>query len=81
VTPQIANAAFDPDESFDPRALRLCRKDRVRDALGEPGMALCVESYVGVPGGGEGVKLEEQVLIADTGAAKLSSYPFEERLL
>jgi Xaa-Pro dipeptidase len=51
------------------------------DGILEPGMVLCVESYVGAPGGGEGVKLEEQVLITDTGAVKLSSYPFDERLL
>jgi Xaa-Pro dipeptidase len=51
------------------------------DGLLEPGMVLCVESYVGAPGGREGVKLEEQVLITDTGAVKLSRYPFDERLL
>ena len=51
------------------------------DGVLEAGMVLCVESYVGEPGGREGVKLEEQVLITDAGAVKLSSYPFEERLL
>jgi Xaa-Pro dipeptidase len=51
------------------------------DGILEAGMVLCVESYVGEPGGREGVKLEEQVLITDAGAVKLSSYPFEERLL
>jgi Xaa-Pro dipeptidase len=51
------------------------------DGILEAGMVLCVESYVGEPGGREGVKLEEQVLIADTGAVKLSRFPFEERLL
>jgi Xaa-Pro dipeptidase len=51
------------------------------DGILEPGMVLCVESYVGAPGGREGVKLEEQVLITDAGAVKLSSYPFDERLL
>jgi Xaa-Pro aminopeptidase len=47
----------------------------------EEGMVLSVESYVGEPGGHEGVKLEEQVLITRCGAVKLSSFPFEERLL
>jgi len=51
------------------------------DGVVEEGMVLCVESYVGEVGGREGVKLEEQVLIADDGAVKLSSYPFDERLL
>ncbi|MBI1777100.1 MAG: aminopeptidase P family protein [Proteobacteria bacterium] len=51
------------------------------DGTIEEGMVLCVESYVGEPGGREGVKLEEQVLITASGAVKLSGFPFEERLL
>jgi len=51
------------------------------DGVLEEGMVLCVESYVGEEGGREGVKLEEQVLITATGAATLSSYPFDDRLL
>ena len=47
----------------------------------EPGMVLCVESYVGVEGGREGVKLEEMVLVGEDRVERLSSYPFEERLL
>jgi len=47
----------------------------------EPGMTLCVEAYVGAVGGEEGVKLEEQVLVTETGCEVLSSYPFEESLL
>lgn len=46
----------------------------------EPGMVLCVESYTGRLGGLEGVKLEEQVLITETGYEKLSSYPLDARL-
>ncbi len=42
-----------------------------------PGMTLCVESFIGVEGGKEGVKLEEQVLLTETGAEKLSQYPME----
>ena len=42
---------------------------------------LSVEAYVGAPGGREGVKLEEQVLITADGAEVMSSYPFEARLL
>lgn len=51
------------------------------DGVIEPGMVLCVESYVGRIDGGPGVKLEEQVLITETGHEVLTSSPFEERLL
>ncbi len=47
------------------------------DAVLAPGMTLCVESYLGPGDGAEGVKLEEQVLITETGIEKLSSLPFE----
>ena len=46
-----------------------------------PGMTICVESYIGVENGTEGVKLEEQVLITDTGIEVLSQFPFEQQLL
>ncbi|TWH01143.1 Xaa-Pro aminopeptidase [Mesorhizobium sp. J18] len=46
----------------------------------QPGMVLCVESYTGRLGGREGVKLEEQVLVTETGTEKLSSYPLDPRL-
>ena len=51
------------------------------DGMVQEGMVLCVESYIGAPGGREGVKLEQQVLITATGGEELSSYPLEERLL
>ncbi len=41
----------------------------------EAGMVICVESYIGRLGGGEGVKIEEQVLVTQTGCEVLSSYP------
>ncbi len=44
------------------------------------GMTVCAESYVGRLGGHEGVKLEEQVLITDTGSEVLSTYPFDPML-
>ncbi|MBK6467217.1 MAG: aminopeptidase P family protein [Rhodobacter sp.] len=47
----------------------------------ETGMVICVESYIGQVGGVEGVKLEDQVLITDSGPITLSRYPFEEDLL
>jgi Xaa-Pro aminopeptidase len=46
-----------------------------------PGMTLCVESYIGEEGGAEGVKLEQQVLVTQTGVELLSRFPFEEDLL
>ena len=51
------------------------------DGVLEPGMVLCVESYIGRLGGHEGVKIEEQVLITQTGNEKLSRYPLDARLL
>jgi Xaa-Pro dipeptidase len=51
------------------------------DGVIEPNMVLCVESYIGAEGGREGVKLEEMVRITESSVERLSSYPFEERLL
>jgi Xaa-Pro aminopeptidase len=48
------------------------------DGVLEAGMTLCVESFIGVEGGREGVKLEEQVLITEDGIEQLSAYPMEE---
>jgi Xaa-Pro dipeptidase len=47
----------------------------------EPGMTICIESYAGEVGGAEGVKLEQQVLISETGYELLSTFPFETELL
>jgi len=47
----------------------------------EPNMTLSVESYVGHRDGGEGVKLEEQILITETGIERLSVFGYDERLL
>jgi Xaa-Pro aminopeptidase len=46
----------------------------------EPGMVLCVESLVAPAGRPEAVKLQEQVLITETGTEVLSAYPFCEEL-
>ncbi|MCR9255498.1 MAG: Xaa-Pro peptidase family protein [Alphaproteobacteria bacterium] len=51
------------------------------DGVIEPGMTLCVESFIGGETGGEGVKLEQQVLITETGKELLSTFPFEDALL
>ena len=47
------------------------------DAVLEPGTVMCVEAFVGPKFGGEGVKLEQQVLITETGNELLSQYPLE----
>lgn len=47
----------------------------------EPGMVLCVESYVGDPVSRQGVKLEDQFLIHATSVEPLSTYHFDARLL
>jgi Xaa-Pro aminopeptidase len=44
-------------------------------------MTVCVESFMGEVGGQEGVKLEQQVLITETGVELLSTYPFEDELM
>jgi Xaa-Pro aminopeptidase len=47
----------------------------------EPGNVLCVEALVSPEGGDFSIKLEEQVLITETGFENLTRYPFDERLL
>ena len=51
------------------------------DGVLEPGMTLCVEVYFGEGGGPCGIKLEDQVLITETGYENLTAYPFDERFL
>lgn len=51
------------------------------DGIIEPGMTLCVESFIGHNDGGEGVKLEQQILVTGTGIELLSAFPFEDALL
>lgn len=53
---------------------------QIHDEL-ESGMVICVESYIGEIGGVEGVKLEDMVLVTDSGPITLSRYFFEEDLL
>ena len=46
----------------------------------EPGMVICLESYIGWDRSGEGVKLEDQFLILEDGVQRMSTYPFDPRL-
>ena len=43
----------------------------------EPGMVICIESYIGDETLRQGVKLEDQYLITDTGAERLTTAPFD----
>lgn len=46
----------------------------------EPGMVICVESYVGDPESIQGVKVEDQFLITEAGVSPMSTYPFDQQL-
>ncbi len=50
------------------------------DARIEPGMVLCLESYIGSEASGQGVKLENQYLVHDTHVECMSHYPMDSRL-
>jgi len=54
--------------------------NRGYDGVFEPGMVMCIESYTGAVGDTEGVKLEEMVLITETGCEIMSDRPIEEQL-
>ncbi|MEL7468328.1 MAG: dimethylsulfonioproprionate lyase DddP [Pseudomonadota bacterium] len=47
----------------------------------QPGMMLCVETYMGVKGAKDGIKLEDQVLITEDGVENMTHYPWDEKLL
>ena len=48
------------------------------DGVFEENMVICIESYVGSSGGGQGVKLEQPVWITADGPVVLSDYPLED---
>ena len=45
----------------------------------EPGVVMTVEAFVGSRAGGQGVKLEEQVVITETGCELVANYPLSSR--
>ncbi|MCV2865347.1 dimethylsulfonioproprionate lyase DddP [Defluviimonas sp. WL0075] len=51
------------------------------DYVIEPGMVLCVEALVSPQDGDFSIKLEDQVLITESGYENLTTYPFDERLM
>ena len=56
-------------------------KEGAFDYVLEPGMVLCVEALVGTEGGDFSIKLEDQVLVTESGFENLTKYPFDERLM
>ena len=46
----------------------------------EPGMVICLESYIGWDRSAEGVKLEDQFLVHEDRVERMSAYHFDERL-
>jgi Xaa-Pro aminopeptidase len=51
------------------------------DVALEPGMTICVEALVSPEGGDFSIKLEDQVLITETGCENLTKYPFDPALM
>lgn len=51
------------------------------DEAFQAGMVLTVESYMGAVGERDGVKLENQVLVTESGTELLSDFPFEDDLM
>ena len=47
----------------------------------EPGMCLCVEALVGEEGGDFCIKLEDQLIVTETGFENITQYPYDARLL
>ena len=64
-----------------PQVKPVFRDSFVYDGTIEPGMVICVESYIGAVGERDGVKLEQQVLITQDGHERLSQFPYEAALL
>lgn len=64
-----------------PQIKHIFRMENPYDCQLEAGMVMCIESYIGAQGERDGVKLEQQVLVTDTGYELLTNYPFEPDLL
>jgi len=79
VYPCILHAVGMTDEY--PRINPVFKGPNPYDGVFEAGMVLCIESYIGAVGERDGVKLEQQVLVTDSGYELLTNYPFEEELL
>jgi Xaa-Pro aminopeptidase len=47
------------------------------DGVFEPGMCVCIEAYIGREDGAEGVKLERQAVVTETGIELLDRFPMD----
>ncbi len=56
-------------------------KEGAFDYVLEPGMVLCVEALISPEGGDFSIKLEDQVLVTETGYENLTRYPFDPALM
>ena len=56
-------------------------EDGAFEYVAEPGMVLCVEALVGAENGDFSIKLEDQVLVTETGHENLTRYPFDAKLM
>lgn len=56
-------------------------ESRGYDGIIQANSTICLESFVGSERGGEGVKLEDTILVTDSGNELLSTYSFEQNLL
>jgi Xaa-Pro dipeptidase len=55
--------------------------DDAYDVILQPGMVFSAESLVSPENGDFSIKLEDQVLITETGYENLTSYPFDSQLM
>jgi len=55
--------------------------DDAYDLVLEPGMVFCAESLASPENGDFSIKLEDQILITDTGHENMTKYPFDPRLM
>lgn len=74
---EFGNYLRDKTVDFDQQLGELQRKI----SQCQEGMVMCVEALIGVEGGKECVKLEEQVLITADGYEQLTTYPLEDQWL
>ena len=56
-------------------------QDGANDYVLEPGMCLCVEALVGEEGGDFCIKLEDQLIVTETGFENITKFPYDQRLL
>lgn len=51
------------------------------DGVLQENQTICIESFIASERGGEGVKLEEQVVVTRDGYQQMSTFPYEAALL